>query len=181
MGFNESLVDDALYSTPIDEVDEGSYLNIQLRLTIESSDYSRQQRSVVVANPTLSEFSLEQIVGAGGFGRVYLGSGNNSAVDLLAVKLLDSRAGRSRRPSALILEGLRAESNSVGCVHPNVVRTFSVGWMAPEDNDDDLAAILMTSSLQLTGAVIMEFIEGRDLQAIIDDPSEILDICRRAK
>lgn len=181
MGFDESIVDDAMYSTPIDEDDEESYLNIQLRLTIDSGDCSQQQSSVVLANPTLAEFSLEQIVGAGGFGRVYLGSRRTNGDDLLAVKLLDSRVGGSRRPSTLVLEGLRAESNSVGMLHPNVVRTFAVGWMAPEDNDDDLSAILMTSSLQLTGAVIMEFVEGRDLQAIIDDPSEILDFSRRAQ
>ena len=168
-------------------IDTDQLLMVRLRLTAQSC--GQQQPSVVfLENPGFTDLIVERAtIGSGGFGRVHRHVGfvgDGCGASPMAVKLIGSRDGTSRRPSPATLQGIRAESYAMWLVgHPNIVETVGVGWLLPEDNPggDDGDGLLSTSTIQLTGVVVMEFVEGRTLHSIIRDGRETIDFERRVR
>ncbi|XP_045157467.1 serine/threonine-protein kinase mos-like [Mercenaria mercenaria] len=105
------------------------------------------------------EFELGRVLGAGGFGSVYLGSFKRQTV---AIKVMHKY---TKNPAAQ-LESFRAELHVMRFNHPNIVKTLAATHI---DQFDDGAW------------VVMEYIGKSSLQGIINDHSEPFDSDRRLK
>jgi serine/threonine protein kinase len=108
-------------------------------------------------------------LGSGGFGCVYLGLLGRCRV---AVKL-----PRHSYTSATI-NSLRTEGKLIGLDHPNIVKVLSFWWT---NSIDDQGMPMFGSSIHPIPAVVMEFADGRSLQAIIDDTDELIHLDRRIR
>ena len=95
---------------------------------------------------TSDRFTLNKVVGAGGFGKVFEGHFNEERV---AVKILHIR----KEENMIMSKSLKAELNISGLQHPNVVRIIS-SFCEPELN---------------RYVIVMEFVSYMNLQQIIDD------------
>ena len=106
-----------------------------------------------------NEFSLGRVLGAGGFGSVYLGTFKGETV---AVKIMHKF---TKNPAAQ-LESFKAELHVLRFKHPNIIKTLAATHLEQFDE----------------GAwVVMEYVSNVSLQTLINDPSESLDADRRLK
>jgi serine/threonine protein kinase len=129
-------------------------------------------------------FRLKRLLGAGAFGRVYLCC-RCAAVspDDVAVKILRGRS---------VVDSLRSETNALNFDHENVTSFLAAGWVITRPGTDDVTGEgddvscesrrrRASSRTPKVAAVLMEFVDGRNLQTIIDDKSETIDFGRRAR
>jgi hypothetical protein len=133
-------------------------------------------------------FRLKRLLGAGAFGRVYLcGCCRCAAVSPrdVAVKMLRGQS---------IDDSLRSETNALNFDHENVAAVLGAGWVTTRHSSDDVAGDdddvdlercccrrRASSWIPKVAAVLMEFVDGRNLQTIIDDKCEAIDFNRRAR
>jgi tetratricopeptide (TPR) repeat protein len=98
---------------------------------------------------TVGAFRLERVVGRGGMGVVYLGRRETGLTQTVAVKVI----ARHLRASPAVSQFL-AERHVLGTLeHKHIARLIDGGW---EDG---------------TPYVVMEFAQGRRLDAVCDDPA----------
>lgn len=105
------------------------------------------------------EFSLGRVLGAGGFGSVYLGTFRNETV---AVKIMHKF---TKNPAAQV-ESFKAELHVLRFSHPNIIKTLAATHL---DEFDEGAW------------VVMEYISNMSLLTVINEPSESLEAERRLK
>lgn len=128
-------------------------------ITRESVD---EQNHYTESDILLQHLKLTRKLGMGGFGYVYEGS-------YLGKKVAIKKMHSNRKNRMIALESLRAELLVVrmNLNHPNIVQT--IGTTTSGREVDDLPFL------------VMEFAGSRNLQSVIDDPSETLDAFRRVK
>jgi hypothetical protein len=91
-----------------------------------------------------------------------------------------------------VVESLESEKNGLGLCHPNIVRTIAHGWISTQDEARTAGESCGNGTHrqkskwhkmepELTAAVLMEFVGGRDLQVIIDEKTEVIDFQRRIR
>ena len=107
------------------------------------------------------EVEIKRRLGAGGFGVVYEATYNNRRI---ALKQIHETA----RDKNAALRSFFAESSQdvVALKHPNIVRVLAVS---------------SARSLEDGPCLAMEFVDGKTLQQLLDDPDEKFDYKRRAK
>jgi len=102
---------------------------------------------------------LGRLLGIGGFGSVYMGTYKSNNV---AVKVLHKV---TKNPPAQ-LESFKAELNTVGFDHPNIVQTLTATPI---------------SAFEMGAWIVMEYAGHRTLHSLIDDSSVSLGPSRRIK
>ena len=105
------------------------------------------------------DVELGRLLGIGGFGSVYMGTYKSNNV---AVKVLHKV---TKNPPAQ-LESFKAELNTVGFDHPNIVQTLTATPI---------------SAFEMGAWIVMEYAGHRTLHSLIDDPSVSLGPSRRIK
>ena len=104
------------------------------------------------------DLQVTRLLGSGGFGSVYLATMGEQTV---AVKRMH---GNSKNAKAR-LESFRAELKTLHLCHPNLIRMYACTSM---DRPGD-------------ALIIMEYAGERNLQQLIDDPSQTMDTERRLR
>jgi len=194
MDRNTQMIDDEVFEDS--DYEEISSVGSAASMTSLSSDDEADKPVTVIRShcgDELRRVRLRGLLGAGGFGRVFEGELEGVGRQRgrrVAVKLPRSRAGSGG--GVTLMDSFLAESALVHLRHPNVVSVLSVGWTREQPADgsrstdarcDDVAvdAIPAVVTVDMIPAIVMEFAGRRNLQSIIDDPSQTLSLRRRVK
>lgn len=122
------------------------------------SDNNNDTVSVRPRDLLTDDFQVEGLIGSGGFGSVFVGKYCGRRV---AVKVLRPR----RKNAEAMLQSFRAEVNALYLKHENIVNVLATS--AVED-------------FEAGAFIIMEYAGKRNLQQLINEPSERLPLARRA-
>ena len=157
------------FLTPSEKHRRASFLSSKQRHSLSSlfADYQHKfyQKEAITplfsihANVHLPQISLGRVLGAGGFGSVYQGTYQNR---LVAVKRMHAITKNQRARVA----SYKAELNAMRLQHPNIVQVLTSGC---------------TESLHGDAYIVMEYAGDRNLAAVLDDPSESIDLARRLR
>ena len=125
------------------------------RIHVSSPFHSLNQRRISQTEvATIDDSHMKRLLGAGGFGSVYMAVLNSKRV---AVKKFHSKTKNERAKA----ESFNAELQAKTLRHPNIVRVFG------------------TSSLENMRCVIMEYTGDMNLQQILNDSDQHLTLSRR--
>ena len=142
-----------------EELDNNNYLPSNTEETYQDLTELLQNEEIAAKIINKDEFSLGRVLGAGGFGSVYLGTFKGETV---AVKIMHKF---TKNPAAQV-ESFKAELHVLQFKHPNIIKTLAATHI---DQFDEGAW------------VVMEYVSNMSLSSLINDPSETLDANRRLK
>jgi len=186
---NMGLIDDIDQSSDDDDEVFVSSDNVAETLTSVSSsaDSSTSSDEEEDRSPTtvircdagseLCRVRLGRLLGSGGFGHVYAGQLDTGDVRRrgrrVAVKLPRRRSSGGGTDVSSATESFLAESDLVSLRHRNLVGVLAAGWICERSTDD--------TEVDMVPVIVMEYAGRRNLQTVIDDPSQAIGLRRRLK